>query len=734
MKKFRFIVIILIIFSSFIITGCEENLKGDAIGVLKEDLNFEEYLMEYFNVEDFPSTPFERTKDYKRIQKRKVEDLKYFDEKKDICEFYIILPSELENSLRNTLEEYIGSIKKDYGYCTNKVFCDDCSPQEIRNKLIEGYDHGLKGALLIGDVPLAWINFGPYEYPTTYYYMDLDGIWEDTNHDGLFDSHEGHKEPEIFVSTLKSNNLTLINQNEVSLLKKYFKRVYDYKEAKKKTEWTSIDFRDDVMGISSESPYFSENFPFIKEYDLLEHTSVSDYKHLIKGEYEFAYVHAHSNPWVHGLSEYDELGQGCEWYNPPLPNPNAVCYNSFQNTDLIKIEPKALFYFLKGCSVGRITEENNLANWYILHPDGGLLAMAPTEVIASNYDSFDTYLPYLIEGKSFGESFLHPAMDYSLKYMLVMIGDPFLKIKLPILHHKMNLEEYYYVGKHNEFEVEINTYSEGMEEEVELKLLVNEEVVGKHNLLVESPGDIINITLNLTKLGLNNIVVCISSARLGDEYCIHKYIEGYSPPIIIEVNNTYLNCEKEGLNPRMGNDETNGIIINNKENVTIENCNLSGFWRNIKISDSKSIVIKNNWLAHTDGWPIRVGLYVDEKGGESNNIDIINNEFKNVNRGIISNNLKNSLIHNNIFIGDSNQFLFQIKYGLNNTIRSNYVCANLEYGAQMICEGNPINEEESFGNNWDTHDGCTKQDWPIYETHFEYCNNLKNNTYIVSRR
>jgi hypothetical protein len=93
------------------------------------------------------------------------------------------------------------------------------------------------GLFLVGDFPFMRMWGYPIENarqpgPADYYYMDLDGAWEDTNADGFFDVQadgQGDRDPEVFVGRLNSGNARLLGESELEMVKAYFHRNHAYR-------------------------------------------------------------------------------------------------------------------------------------------------------------------------------------------------------------------------------------------------------------------------------------------------------------------------------------------------------------------------------------------------------------------------------------------------------------------------------------------------------------------------
>ena len=137
----------------------------------------------------------------------------------------ILVNSALYLRISSSLEVYIDDLLAD-GYSALLDTVRGGEPSDLRDFLLDQWTtDSLVGALFIGDLPLAWYKIQDYwgdweEFPIDYYFMDLDGNWGDSNGDGMFDSHTGSTEPEIWIGRLTGSHLTW--GGEVELLRNYF--------------------------------------------------------------------------------------------------------------------------------------------------------------------------------------------------------------------------------------------------------------------------------------------------------------------------------------------------------------------------------------------------------------------------------------------------------------------------------------------------------------------------------
>lgn len=141
--------------------------------------------------------------------------------------------------------------------------------EEIRALLAAKHaatDGLLAGAVLVGDVPAARANKNaiarsagmtkqkpPDEYwhahPCDPYYMNLRGVWEDRDGDGIFDTWEGDRASDLWVSRLRADTVVAAyGETEAALLERYFAKNHAYRRTRLRlpprralVTWVTID-------------------------------------------------------------------------------------------------------------------------------------------------------------------------------------------------------------------------------------------------------------------------------------------------------------------------------------------------------------------------------------------------------------------------------------------------------------------------------------------------------------
>ncbi|MCD4693221.1 MAG: hypothetical protein K8R79_09925, partial [Calditrichales bacterium] len=328
--------------------------------------------------------------------------------------FHIVINESLYPSIVTALTQYISDLQSE-GYTVTTFTTSGGEPPDLRNHLISQLASGMDGCLFIGDLPVAWYSISSSNFPTDLYYMDLDGQWGDSDEDGMFDSHSGSTEPEIWLGRLTASPLTYGGFSEAELVNRYLERVHQYRLRNITNPRKGLVYIDDDF-VGDADEWYEDMKLIYNDVDLVTEetqTNGDNYRLRLVSGYEWIQVHVHSSPNGHSFSA------------PPEYN------NWVENTELPGIEPDALFYSLYACSNARYTSTNYMGGWYIFSPGNGLAASGSTKSGAMlHYGDF--YAP-LDQNACLGEGFKQWATQWMETnpywfYGLTLLGDPTLTI------------------------------------------------------------------------------------------------------------------------------------------------------------------------------------------------------------------------------------------------------------------------------------------------------------------
>ena len=309
------------------------------------------------------------------------------------------------------------------GYTVDVINWSVNNVTHLKNHIITAYSNGLIGAVLIGDLPSAMMQY--YDsfwtlwrtYPIDLYLTDLDGEWVDNDPtDELFDAHNngtGDVYPEIWIGRICPESLN--NTDHLTAYHAYFARNHAYRMGQLTRPHSQLVYIDDDWAAwTSEWLGDMTAYSNITCISSLTSTTAADYKTRLTHIYEFIHVFVHSWPYEH---LFGPSGYGAE---------GKVNY-----TDVLNINTKALFYNLFACSAANFEYQNNLGTQY-LFSNNTLTVVGSSKIGGMTMNSY-FYTP-LNQGKVFGEAMrlwywnpLHGPSDPDSMGM-ILLGDPLLTI------------------------------------------------------------------------------------------------------------------------------------------------------------------------------------------------------------------------------------------------------------------------------------------------------------------
>jgi len=345
----------------------------------------------------------------------------------------VLVNSTIYAGIKPSLDQYTADVKNS-GFevkITETSQLMDETSRGIRSYLQENMRHRLVGCLLVGDISGAWFEIDTRKFPLDLYYMDLDGVWTDSDNNMIYDGHSGDVAPEIWVGRLKVPETA---GDETSLLNNYFDKNHRYRTRTLTLPWwrsmiyiddsgtstnTEEDAKDSLSKIYSDIIFVNDRVT----------TNATDYKKRILDPlgYQWIYLMCHGShnnhtftvpPDEHAKSE----GSWFQW--------DGTVYSS----DYKSINPRIFFYHFVVCSAAKYSEPDYLAGSAVFGNDYGLLALGSTQIVSTL--SVSNLYEYLSEGKCVGKAFLewstnlHEEYDYLQRhfYGLTLIGDPTLQL------------------------------------------------------------------------------------------------------------------------------------------------------------------------------------------------------------------------------------------------------------------------------------------------------------------
>jgi len=354
---------------------------------------------------------------------------------------YVLVEPSLFDGIEFSLKRYATDLESIDGFSVGIYTVSTTDTAAIKSFLQQALSEGLVGCLLVGDVAQAyyeWLDWeGTYfRVPTDFYYMDLDGVWSDTDDDGIYDKHGGEVGAEIWLGSLKPS---LISGDKFQLLNNYFEKNHLYRTGKIAVLNRALAYHDDYTW----NPLWMEEWVnntikvAYNETVLVndpEMTIASDYLQRLREGYEWIFLVAHGWPGSHTFWH-----QG--WWD-------GTVYGS----DYRLIDPPTIFYVLSICYAA--SGYNNVAGSCVFTDTYGLLAFGsrgaawkpgpgivgyPTD-FPWNWHRTEFYT-VLSEGKCIGEAYLEDMKFYEsmiianpeyeipgYEYLWTIAGDPSLHI------------------------------------------------------------------------------------------------------------------------------------------------------------------------------------------------------------------------------------------------------------------------------------------------------------------
>jgi hypothetical protein len=277
----------------------------------------------------------------------------------------------------------------------------------------------IDGAIFVGFLPCAWFEedyWAAEEFPCELYFMDLDGVWTDSDSDGLYDSHAGDVAPEIWLGRIDAHAVDF--GSELLMLSRYFQKNHLYRTGSLAPPSRALAFNDDDWSSYSDcgliSIYGSSNVTVVNSESI---TTAENYILRLQEGYEFVHLMAHSCPWGHTFK---------------VPSGMA---GTVMAPEIAQTNPNTAFVQLFSCSNARWTETGCLGSWYLFGTDMGLLVSGATKT-GSMLD-FEYFYNPLGTGSTFGEAF-RDWWEYQAQggfsryerawfYGNALLGDPTLK-------------------------------------------------------------------------------------------------------------------------------------------------------------------------------------------------------------------------------------------------------------------------------------------------------------------
>ena len=337
---------------------------------------------------------------------------------------YVLVEASIFDGIETSLNRYATDLESIDGFSVGiYTVSTSTTPTAIRLFLQQALPDGLVGCLLVGDVrepyyECYWWDVY-YRVQTDFYYMDLDGVWIDTDGNGAYDEHSGEASAEIWVGTLQPS---MLSGDSIWLLNNYFEKNHLYRTGKLSLPKRALSYLDDGGWDLLWFENFVNNTVKVAYDETVivrdpEVTVASDYRERLLEGYEWIYLVCHGT-------------QG----GPPGGHTFAH-HGGWDGTvygwDYRSIDPHVFFYVFVTCYAA--FGYNNVAMSSVFTDTYGLLSIA-SEAMTGKEGTYTEFYKALSEGKCVGEAHLedieiHGSKIPSNEYLWTIVGDPSLHIK-----------------------------------------------------------------------------------------------------------------------------------------------------------------------------------------------------------------------------------------------------------------------------------------------------------------
>ncbi|MCK4593913.1 hypothetical protein KAU45_05380, partial [bacterium] len=313
-------------------------------------------------------------------------------------DLYILVNSDLSPQITSGLNTWVDDLE-DEGYVVTVATSGVISPEDLRTELRAQWALGMDGVVLVGEFDSAWFEgifwtgLGYENFPCDLFLTDLDGYWEDSDHNGSYDIHDtgvdgvfyGDMEPDIYFGRVPAYNLYLCG-DEATLVNAWLERVHDYRTEDWPLEKNSLTYVDHDWAPwgyawgAYVSYVYSDNevnvWPNVTAQGYMDRLNDNTYEHILMA--------CHSSPAAH----YFHTG--------------GLVTNAYVNMT----DHQWAVHNLFACSNARYTTSNNMGSVYALDPGGiGLISIGSTKT--GSMLEFQEFYGAVRDGMTWGEAFTH---------------------------------------------------------------------------------------------------------------------------------------------------------------------------------------------------------------------------------------------------------------------------------------------------------------------------------------
>lgn len=246
---------------------------------------------------------------------------------KSVSRILVLINQSLysNQSAKDRIDRYIKDVSNGHGCNVLVEILSGGSAEQIKDIIKQYYNNGgLDGVVQIGSLQPAWFFDPNPQYGGNFtcdlFFMDLDGTWQDTNGNGIYDRHDhgsGDRAPEIFYGRIDPATMGYFG-TEVELLCSYMDKNHRY--------WTDqIPLKQSAF-VQIE-PDWQNSYNYVDRIYGAGNTEIirgtgsrNDYvNNRLTRDYSFIHLWCHSSYTVHFFENGGELSYRDIYAVPPRP-------------------------------------------------------------------------------------------------------------------------------------------------------------------------------------------------------------------------------------------------------------------------------------------------------------------------------------------------------------------------------------------------------------------------------
>lgn len=224
----------------------------------------------------------------------------------------IIVNENLYTHIEDILDTFMVDLQIE-GYSINLYTAlETLSPVSLRNLLRDDWvSFDIIGVIFIGDLAVPWYEMDEpedwggqhVEFPCDLYFMDLDGIWGDSDSDGMFDSHSGYLAADIWTGRLVCSPMQYYGGTEISIISNYFRKNHRYRSGDLRLDDHALAFIDNDWNSYGWGFDVALAYPntdsVVDIYETCRENYINYLRELSDNRYEHVLICSHSSPFEH---------------------------------------------------------------------------------------------------------------------------------------------------------------------------------------------------------------------------------------------------------------------------------------------------------------------------------------------------------------------------------------------------------------------------------------------------